>query len=314
MRISNKEKNFVTAVVYVNNSGNSITNFLEKLSKQLNSNFENYEIICVNDASADDSVMKINRVANDLEGAVLSVINMSFYQGLEASMNAGVDLAIGDFVFEFDTTEMDYDLSIIMEIYYHSLKGFDIVSATSRNNSKFTSKMFYKLYNRFANTQYNLSTETFRILSRRAINRVHSLSKTIPYRKALYANSGLKMDMLFYDSTASNQRIISKEESKDRKRIAMNTLVLFTDVAYKVAIIMTFMMMIATLSGAIYTAFIFALGKPVPGFTTIMLVMTGSFFGIFSILAIIIKYLTLIIDLIFKKQKYIVESINKITK
>ena len=87
MRISNKEKNFVTAVVYVNNSGNSITNFLEKLSKQLNSNFENYEIICVNDASVDDSVMKINRVANDLEGAVLSIINMSFYQGLEAVAN-----------------------------------------------------------------------------------------------------------------------------------------------------------------------------------------------------------------------------------
>ena len=51
-----------------------------------------------------------------------------------------------------------------------------------------------------------------------------------------------------------------------------------------------------------------------PGFTTTMLVLTGSFFGVFAILTIIIKYLSLLVNLIFKKQRYLVESIEKISK
>ena len=32
-------------------------------------------------------------------------------------MNAGVDLSIGDFVYEFDTTELNFDKKVIFEIY-----------------------------------------------------------------------------------------------------------------------------------------------------------------------------------------------------
>ena len=46
-------------------------------------------------------------------------------------MNAGVDLAIGDFVFEFDTVCMDYKTELLMQVYRRSLEGFDIVSASA---------------------------------------------------------------------------------------------------------------------------------------------------------------------------------------
>ncbi len=49
--ITNKEKNFISAVVYVHNNEKEIANFLENLNKKLNENFEKYEIICVNDKS-----------------------------------------------------------------------------------------------------------------------------------------------------------------------------------------------------------------------------------------------------------------------
>lgn len=84
--------------------------------------------------------------------------------------------------------------------------------------------------------------------------------------------------------------------------------------AYRISMLMTAVMMIATLGGVIYTIAVFALGQPVAGYTTTMLVLTGSFFGVFAILAMIIKYLSVLVDLIFKKQKYIIESIDKITK
>ena len=92
-------------------------------------NFEHSEIICVNDASEDASVSVIKKVSQDVTVTSVSVINMSYFHGLELAMNAGVDMSIGDFVFEFDNTRIDFQKDIIMQIYRHSLEGYDIVSA-----------------------------------------------------------------------------------------------------------------------------------------------------------------------------------------
>jgi dolichol-phosphate mannosyltransferase len=122
------------------------------------------------------------------------MIRTSYYQGLERSVTAGVDLAIGDFVFEFDTSDLRFEPSLIMDIYNHCLEGFDIVSASPNAKSSASSELFYSLFNRHSQTQYPLTSEDFRIISRRAINRVNQMSSFVLYRKALYVNCGLKSD------------------------------------------------------------------------------------------------------------------------
>lgn len=312
--VKDKEKNFVSAVVYVHNRENTIKASLKQINDVLNEHFLKYEIICVNDASYDDSASVIKEFGEKYLDCPLSIVNMGFFQGVEMSMNAGVDLSIGDFVFEFDSDIIDFEPSLIMDIYYHSLKGYDIVSATADGKKRLSSSLFYKLFNKSAKTQYKLSTESFRILSRRAINRVHALSKTIPYRKALYANCGLKMDTVHYKPNNSSRTDVSNKQSDTRLETALDSLMLFTNIGYRASMILTIIMILATIGIGIYTILVFALGHPVPGFTTTMLVLTGSFFGVFAILTIIIKYLSLLVNLIFKKQRYLVESIEKISK
>jgi len=309
-----KEKNFVSAVVYVHNNENNLKDFIKNLIDVLNDNFAKYEIIFVNDASTDNSIGEIKEYANTIESSVISILHMSYYQGIELSMNAGVDLSIGDFVYEFDTIEIDYDLKAIMEVYEHSLKGFDIVSAASNTKQKVSSSLFYLVFNKYANNQYMLETESFRILSRRAINRVHAMSKTIPYRKAVYANCGLKLDTVKYASTKPILYEKSKSKKRMKQEVAIDSLILFTALAYKFAIVMTLLMMLITVIVAIYAVVIFFLGTPIAGWTTTILFLAFSFFGLFAILAIIIKYLSILVNLVFKKQKYIFESIEKITK
>lgn len=312
--INNKEKNFISAVVYVHNNEKEIGKFLEKINQKLSENFEKYEIICVDDHSTDNSVKEIKRVADNISGTIVSIINMSYYQGIELSMNAGVDLSIGDFVYEFDNIYIDYNLDVIMEIYIESLKGYDIVSATSDSKKRLTSRLFYKLYNKNSKSMYQIHTETFRILSRRAINRVKAMNKTIPYRKAVYANCGLKLTVITYKKVQDVHTKISKETSDIRKGLAMDSIILFTDVSYKFAIIMATIMMLMTIGTGIYTLYVFLCSQPIAGWTTTMLLLSFAFFGIFAILTIMIKYLSIVIDLIFKKQKYLIESIEKITK
>ena len=114
-------------------------------------------------------------------------------------MNAGVDLSIGDFVFEFDTTVLDFAGQEIMRVYRHALEGYDIVSASPHGGQNFSSKLFYDFFERFSELSYKMYTENFRILSRRAINRISSMNKAVPYRKAVYANCGLRRDNIVYE-------------------------------------------------------------------------------------------------------------------
>ena len=306
----NKEKNFISAIVYLHNNESEIKDFISKLDGSLADIFDKYEIICVNDACTDKTVNIINSYSKENSSAVVSIINMSYFQGLEKSMNAGIDLAIGDFVYEFDYVCSDYDFNLISEIYYDSLKGFDIVRVVNKKQQRGISKLYYKVFNRYSETQYNIESEQFRILSRRAINRVKSISKIVSYRKAIYANCGLKMDTIYYEGNVRKHN----HNFKNNKDIAMDSLVLFTNAAYKISMFLSVLFIIFTFIIGIYTITIFIAGKPVAGYTSTMLLLSVAFFGLFLVLSIIIKYLQVIIELIFKKQNYLIESIDKISK
>jgi len=308
----NKEKNFVSAVIYVNNNEDTLKNWLEKINKALKENFNKYEIICVNDASRDQSVNVIKKIANKVKEQKISIINMSYYHGVELAMSAGDDLAIGDFVYEFDNISDDFDIKVIREVYNKCLEGYDIVSASSNRNKTNSSKIFYNLFNKSAKLQYKLQTETFRILSRRAINRVNSINNNITYRKAVYAKCGLKMYNYEYESISIVKRIISKENHNNRKNTAVNSLILFTDVGYKFSLCMSVVTLLITLATFIYTIVIFFSKNPVQGWTTTMLFLSFGFFGIFSLMTIAIKYLDILVEILFKKKNYLIEGIEKL--
>lgn len=308
----NKEKNFISAVVYLCDNAGNISNFLRAINGLLSDNFLNYELIIVNDASRDDGVDVVRRFVKDVKGCTASIVNFSCFQGIEASMTAGVDLSIGDFVFEFDSSFIDYDLSVVMDVYRRALSGYDIVAAAN-GRKRFASGLFYSLYNANVKQQHKLAAETFRILSRRAINRINSMSKTIPYRKAVYANCGLKIDRIVYQPKNSEGQRSSFVTYSDRSDTALTTLVTFTNVAYRASAFLMIAMMTVTILAAIYVIYYYLSNQPVPGYTTTMLLMCGLFFGVFSILFIIVKYLSVILDLTFRKNKYVIESIEKIS-
>lgn len=310
----NKEKNFVSAVVYVHNAEERIENFLKDLINVMETNFEHSEIICVNDCSEDDSISKIKDVSSIATTTSVSVINMSYFHGLELAMNAGADMSIGDFVFEFDNTVMDYDIDMIMKVYNRSLQGYDIVSASSNKSQKMSSAIFYKVFDMFTDLSYKMRTESFRILSRRVINRISSMNKTIPYRKAIYANCGLKTDNLVYEINKNVRNKEDKREKKYRTRLATDSLILFTEVGYKFAKLMTGLMMLMSLFMIAYSLVVYVTAHPVEGWTTTIMFLSVAFFGIFSILTVIIKYLQILVDLVFKRKQYSFESIEKITR
>ncbi|WP_445717180.1 glycosyltransferase [Flavobacterium sp.] len=305
-----KEKKLISVILYLYNNENSILDFLFQITKQADLLFEQFEVIIVNDCSTDDSVKKI-KSAEFLKSFQVSIIQMSFHQGVELSMNAGLDLSTGDFVYEFDSVVVDFDINLIESSYRKILEGYDIVTVSPKENDKISSKLFYKTYNFFSKSNYKLRTDRFRILSRRAINRAFSISATIPYRKAMYINSGLKIFNIEFEKIKSTK--LYGEKQYLRNKTAIDALIIYTNLAFRLSVSISLLLLLSTLSIIIYTVFIyFGEDKPIEGWTTIMLLVSGSFSGLFLLIAFIIKYLSLILELVFKKKSYIQENIEKI--
>ncbi len=304
-----KEHNFISAVVYLHNDAARVTDFLAMLQGQLESNFEKYEIVCVNDASVDDTAALVRSFAKERDFP-LTLVAMSSWHGVEAAMNAGIDIAIGDFVFEFDSVEMSYQPQLLMECYRKALTGCDIVWACPKGRRCGGKGLFYRIFNASFDSVYQLREDAFRLVSRRALNRVHAISATPPYRKAAYAGSGLKLANIDFEPA-----FMPRAKDKDPYGKALDSLALYTDMFYKLSLGISVFLLALTLAIGVYTVVIF-LGPvgQVEGWTSTMLALCLGFFGVFLMMTIVIKYLSLLVGLLFKKQRYLVEGIEKIQK
>lgn len=309
----NLEKNFISAVIYLNTAENAqkLSDFIIHLMGVLSDNFLKYEIICVDDGSPQEYLDEVKQTVQQ-RSVPVTVLHMSFYQGMELAMNAGRDLAIGDYVLEFDECVWNFPDDMIMQAYREVLNEWDIVCCADRTKEGITSKAFYELYNRFSGTQHLLESDNFRILSRRGINRVCSLNRSIPYRKAVYANCGLRFKVMHFDPVFRTYYGKDKKTKRFRKNLALDALLLYTDIGTRFSTLMAGLMALIAAVLAVYSLVVYLNGIAVVGWTTTMLFLSFGFFGFFALMAVVIKYLSLILNIVFRKEKYLFQSIEKL--
>lgn len=299
----NKEQNFISAVVAFNQEDTESLRFFQQLYQYLDQRFLQFEIIAVNQNSAVNNVENLREWGKSIAKPI-TIINMSVRQPHEQCMNAGLDCAIGDYIYEFDSVEMPYDIELIWKAYELAQQGNDIVTVCP-SKERWTSRLFYNIFNANSHAAYQLRTDAFRLVSRRALNRVHAISDDLTYRKAAYAACGLKMAVLEFPG-AVNSRV------HERLELASDSLVLYTDFGFKFSQGFTALMLLVTILELIYTLAIWINGKPIVGWTTTMFVITFGMTGLFAVLAILLKYLTLLLRISFKKQNYLIENVEKL--
>ena len=302
-KVSNKEHNFISAIVFLSDDSGLNIHFLDKLYECLDDHFLQFEIIALVDGNTKDTAGDLRNWGKK-KNKPLTIISMSLWQSHEQCMNAGLDCSIGDFIYEFDSVEMPYDPKLIWDAYELAQQGNDIVTV-GPEKEKLTSKVFYKIFNNNSHASYELRTNIFRLISRRALNRVHSTSDNLPYRKAAYATCGLKMAELVFPETICGN-------THERFSLAADSLVLYTNFGYKLSLGFTALMIFISFAETVYTVAIWIAGRPIIGWTTTMFVITLGMTGLFTVLAIVLKYLTLLLQISFTKQGYLIENIEKI--
>ncbi len=301
---NNKEQNFISAVVYADKDSSKTGKFIYGVAECLEEHFMHYEIIIISSGEQGSLHAELKTLkAQAGFSPQISIVNMSLKQSREQCMNAGLDMSIGDYVYEFDSCDAGYDFGLVWEAYMSALQGNDIVAVCPKHEN-IMSSLFYRVFNNNSNSLYPLRTNAFTLISRRALNRAHDSNANLAYRKAVYASIGLKMSVIEFDGKVKNYE-------SDKLTLAADSLVLYTSFGYKFSLKIAAVMMLVTLGGMLYTVAVWLGGNPVSGWTTTMFILTFGLTGIFGVLAIILKYLALIIRLNTNRQYYLLESIEK---
>lgn len=304
---------FVSIVVYVHNNADRIEKFITVVMKECEI-FKQCEIIFVDDCSTDNSVEVIKEFyKNNPYTYMVSIVRLGRYHGIEIAMDAGRDMAVGDYVYEFDDLYVDYDGSVVLDAFNKCLEGNDIVTVSTDVPIRFTSKLFYKVFNKAYKAGSLIGPESFRLLSRRGINRIISMDVEIPYRKAVYHSSGLSTVNIRYKST-TGERPARITEQAERVGLAVDSFIYFTNVIQRISVIVTGLFVLLSIAMAVYVMVSRSYGYHVGmGWVSTMLFLALGFAGLFGLLAIIIRYLSVIVDLVFRRQKYLIADVEKIS-
>lgn len=187
----------VSLVAPVYNDEHGIQEFIRRSAITLRKISDDLEIVLVDDASLDKTILKIKEVQNDYPEVRL--IKLSQNSGQHISTSIALKESKGDFVFL-----MDSDLQVApeyMEDFFNCMKGpenIDIVSALrlSRSKSlyrKLGSNVISKLIQIISKTKLKDPGSTFKLFSRKAVDRMLANDILIQNYPILMLNMNFKI-------------------------------------------------------------------------------------------------------------------------
>ncbi len=296
-----KQHKFVSAVVRCRNAETRIAHFLRAVDAALDEQFDAFEIVVVDDASSDGSIRILKELASSLHGAV-SVIQMAHHHGVEATMVAGLDRAMGDFVFEFEDTYLDFPVEVLRRMYDTAVGGFDIVAAVPSVVPRRT-RIFYHWCNRFSSFDPPLAYERLRVSSRRAIDAMLQQRERVRYRQVLYRLTGYRYARLDYEPDPQ-----WAHGGPNELRFALDVIFSVTDAGVRVARAFVVIFAVLAVLSIISSIVLGIVTRETVWELILAVVVSVGFCGIFVILAVIGEYVARILAEVRSRPLYTLDK------
>lgn len=195
----------ISIVVPVFNERPVLQGFLDRIRPVLAGLSQSAEIVFVDDGSEDGSDdFLINAIGHQPD---LRLVRLSRNFGKEAALTAGIEHARGEAVIVMDADLQDPP-ELIPDMVAKWQDGLDVVLMQRRSRAgeswfkRVSAYCFYRLLNRTCRAPIPVDTGDFRLMSRRAVNALLSLSERNRYMKGLFAWVGMPTIVIAYDREA----------------------------------------------------------------------------------------------------------------
>jgi polyisoprenyl-phosphate glycosyltransferase len=192
----------ISVVIPLYNESENIEHLFARLTPILNRLNINYEIICINDGSQDNTLPKLIELHQD--NSVIKIVNLSRNFGKEIALTAGIDYAIGAAVIPLDADLQDPP-ELIAPLIAKWREGYDVVYATRRSRQgeswikRISAKAFYQTIGKMSQVPIPANTGDFRLLDRRVVEAIKKLPERTRFMKGLFAWVGYKQTSVLFD-------------------------------------------------------------------------------------------------------------------
>lgn len=181
----------ISVVLPIYNEEGNIVKLLQRIERTL-SLLGEYEVVCVDDGSTDNSSSLLFETAQ--KSPHVKVITFSRNFGHQIAITAGLDYAEGDAVIIMDSDLQDPP-EIIPKMIQKWQEGFEVIygKRLSRSDSavkRWTAFAFYRLLNRLANISIPEDTGDFRLLDRRIVLEMRRLREHSRFMRGSPLGSG----------------------------------------------------------------------------------------------------------------------------
>jgi len=205
--------------------------FVERIIATVTKLTSQYEIILVEDHSPDNSWEIIRELA--LANSHITGVSLSRNFGQQNALNAGLDIATGDYIITMDCDLQD-EPENIPSLINKALEGYDIVFVSRKNRKdsllkKVGSKWFYKLLGYLTDTKQDSSIANFVLYSRNAIDALNSLGDYYRYYPLLNQWIGFNTIKLPLEHAKRLDNKKSSYSIKKRVKLAFSTIIAFSD-------------------------------------------------------------------------------------
>jgi glycosyltransferase involved in cell wall biosynthesis len=187
------------------NEAAGVEPFFKEVTQVLIAEKLDYEIICVNDGSTDLTLSALLKARK--ANRRIKVINLSRNFGKEVALTAGLDYAEGRAVIPMDSDLQDPP-RLIPHLIAKWRDGFQVVNARRAERmsdswmKRTTAKAFYKLFNSISDTPIPENAGDFRLMDREVVEALRCLPERDRFMKGLFAWVGYRTTEVTYERPA----------------------------------------------------------------------------------------------------------------
>jgi glycosyltransferase involved in cell wall biosynthesis len=299
--MNNLEENYISVVIAVHDNAPLLADKLKSLNDALAGLFKHFEIIIVDNFSRDNTaeILKSLRLP-------ITVVTLTRWHNCQSALTAGVELAIGDYILEIPSIGAEIDYGLIEELYRVCQQGNDFVFLVPEK-TRMTSRLFYRLLNDYYRGQIaeQFVSSMMTLSSRRGQNKTADVGTRIVNRNVTYLLTGLKCATVKSGAVGNNRR--GFRENFD---LMTDTLIFHTDYIAVLAFRTAFVFLGVSLLAIAYSLAMFFTINTAPGWASTFILIAIGFGALFSLIAVICKYLSSLIKLHLPKN-YTFSSVEK---
>jgi glycosyltransferase involved in cell wall biosynthesis len=290
---------FLTLVISIRNQANKIEALLTEVSQMLGELVSDYEIVIVDNASDDDSLILLKALTGINGLANLQVYALTKEVDADTAAWVGLENALGDFVAVIDP--LSDDISFLPEMLGNAVRGADVVFAN--NEQKSAQSLAYRgayfvfdlLYQWFNGIHLSKEAPQYRVLSKRVINFILQHPHPAMTYRHLPATAGFAKINLSYSAKPGMTYKKRLGDSIDR---GMRMLVSTTRAPMR---FVTTLSLFGAVINLVYSVYVVAVAfiktDVAPGWVSLSLQQSGMFCLISLVLLVLGEYILNMVSL-----------------